>query len=93
MDIKFRWIGWCRELNHDKVWALLILNDGRYATFWGRRGKKLSCKVANNRDTWTMIKDKTRKGYQEITPSRLDQVYPEFRQDLEQTAFWTLLGA
>jgi hypothetical protein len=31
------------------------------------------------------------KGYEEIRESELDEVYPEFRTDLEKTALWATL--
>ena len=93
--MNFQWVGWCREDNHDKVWALMPLTDGRYATVWGRRGKTLQSKIQagwqSERDK--AIRGKRSKGYQQISLSQLETVYPEFRQDLEQSAFWVTLQA
>lgn len=91
--MNFQWVGWCREDNHDKVWALMPLTDGRYATVWGRRGKTLQSKIQagwqSDRDK--AVRSKRNKGYQQISLSQLETVYPEFQQDLEQTAVWVIL--
>ena len=93
--MNFQWVGWCRKDNHDKVWALMPLTDGRYATVWGRRGKTLQSKIQagwqSDRDK--AVRSKRNKGYQQISLSQLETVYPEFQQDLEQSAFWVALQA
>jgi hypothetical protein len=64
--------------------------DGKFVTFWGRRGAKLQTKIVEG-NNWTvhhLFLKKLDKGYEEIEEHRLDEVYPEFRTDLEQTAFW-----
>jgi hypothetical protein len=38
-----------------------------------------------------MFHKKRLKGYEEIQEWQLDDVYPEFKQDLEKTAFWATL--
>jgi hypothetical protein len=40
-----------------------------------------------------LITSKTKKGYTAIRRDQLDQVYPEFQVDLEETAFWATLKA
>lgn len=103
MDYKF--IGWCRdeEKNQDKVWITIDLtHDGAdytyfraYATVWGRRGKKLQHKIVHTsaHDMTKLIDAKRNKGYKEVNKTDLDRVYPEFEQDLEQTAVWAMLSA
>lgn len=70
--------------------------------FWGRRGKKLQTKtmqypsvgVYDHGGDWELEKlilSKLKKGYIEVDKSKLDQVYPEFQNDLEATAIWQTL--
>ena len=103
--MKYVHIGWCHEDNHDKVWGVILLAENvpvseawhfhtnKYVTFWGRRGKKLQTKMVNGSeyDLERMFDKKLNKGYQSVDKQHLDQVYPEFEQDLEKTAVWALL--
>lgn len=98
--MNYKFIGWCKEGNHDKVWGIICLseptpyrNDGKYLTFWGRRGAKLQTKIVDGAD-WSISKlsdNKMRKGYKEIERNGLDDVYPEFKNDLEKTTIWASL--
>lgn len=98
MSIKHTFIGWCKEDTHDKVWGVFKLRNGNgwdndtYVTYWGRRGKKLQTKisVSTEWDIEKLIASKTHKGYVGIDEDKLDDVYPEFQQDLEKTAFWAM---
>lgn len=96
----FKWIGWCREDQHDKVWMIFQLSgdrySGRFVTVWGRRGKKLQSKIqeymtARERDR--LVDSKESKGYRRIEEQDLNSVYPEFQLDLEKTTVWALLSA
>ena len=101
--MNYEWIGWCSEDNHDKVWGVMILErdinkyvynpDHKIAVFWGRRGKKLQTKVSveSQRNIHTLINSKTKKGYDKVNLEELNAVYPEFENDLHQTAFWASL--
>jgi predicted DNA-binding WGR domain protein len=97
--MKFKFIGHCYNPseNHDKVWGAIYLDAPdaypcRVLTVWGRRGKKLSTKmVTNGNDLSKLIRAKENKGYREISKNRLDEVYPEFEDDLEKTAIWAML--
>jgi hypothetical protein len=98
--MEYRYIGWCKDekTNTDKVWGAIELQspttsysgDGKYVTFWGRRGAKLQTKIweGSNYDAKEMFLKKQSKGYQSVEKDELDEVYPEFQQDLEKTAFW-----
>jgi hypothetical protein len=101
MDYKF--IGWYKDekTNADKVWGAIELitptasyrDDGKYVTFWGRRGKKLQTKMVEG-SLWDVHKfflKKLDKGYTKIEQTKLDEVYPEFETDLEKTTMWALL--
>jgi hypothetical protein len=107
MDINYKFIGWCHEDKHDKVWGVIDLGQAekpdewgmggwtnKYITFWGRRGKKLQTKVSvqHHYDVEKLIDKKRDKGYTRVDRSRLDTVYPEFQDDLEKTAVWALLS-
>jgi hypothetical protein len=100
--MRYAHIGWCHEDNHDKVWGAICLQepystwhtDGKFVTFWGRRGKKLQTKIVDgsNYEINKMFNKKLDKGYQSVDKQRLDQVYPEFEEDLEKTAVWAMLA-
>lgn len=92
------------KTNTDKVWGVILLRDNSmdfhalgfkyvdndYISFWGRRGAKLQTKMfkGSDWDAIQMFEKKQRNGYQSIEIDELDEVYPEFQQDLEKTAFW-----
>lgn len=100
--MKYVHIGWCQEDKHDKVWGIILLAEdvplsdawhfptNKYVTFWGRRGAKLQTKLWNgsDRDAIDMFMKKQNKGYRSVDKDELHEVYPEFQQDLEKTAFW-----
>ena len=98
--MKYEHIGWCKDekTNSDKVWGVICLQsptasyngDGKFVTFWGRRGAKLQTKLftGSSYDAMLMFEKKTNKGYKEVDKDQLDEVYPEFQSDLEKTAFW-----
>lgn len=103
-ELDYYWIGWCHEDNHDKVWGVISL-DGRnrhshylagdYLIFWGRRGKKLRTDVVRKgrHEIDSAITNKqVVKHYQRVDHLRLNEVYPEFQQDLEQSAVWAMLS-
>lgn len=101
MKYQYKFIGWCREDNSDKVWIAIDLSEGNinwaqdrpYVTIWGRRGKKLQHKVVrcSSYDMGKLASSKKDKGYKEVYKDELDRVYPEFESDLEKTAFWATL--
>ena len=102
--MNYFWIGHCREGTSDKVWGLINISSGGdgviygtndYVAFWGRRGKKLQTKIHTALDTYSAHKlcdKKMEKGYKHVQRRDLDQVYPEFEQDLEKTAVWAMLS-
>jgi predicted DNA-binding WGR domain protein len=99
MNINYEYIGWYSEDNSDKVWVSIKLSGdtwyGKYLTVWGRRSKTLQSKVVDcaAADMYKLIRTKDAKGYREIPQDRLNDVYPEFQQDLEKTAAWSMLMA
>ena len=101
MSIDYKFIGWCQEGTSDKVWGVIKLRDGNswdndsYCTFWGRRGRALQTKVSveSEWDIEKLISNKSHKGYTEIDTDKLNEVYPEFEEDLEKTAMWAMLKA
>lgn len=93
--MEYRFIGWCKEGNSDKVWVVLRLGDRQWATVWGRRGKKLQYKVFRDESAWDMEKledAKVKRGYKSIEKFDLDTVYPEFEHDLEAIGIWATLS-
>jgi len=95
----------CQGGRHDKVWCIIMLEEGvvqggpgwgqsracRYVTVWGRRGKKLQTKIwyGTPGEANVMAADKREKGYAPVAEA--DQVYPEFPADLEKAVFWARL--
>lgn len=103
--VNYKFIGWCQEDNHDKVWAAILLSESddlkrsgwgqcKWVTIWGRRGKKLQSKIfdSNSVELNKLISSKHSKGYRQVSQGELNAVYPEFQQDLEKTAVWALLA-
>lgn len=82
MDIKF--IGWCNEGNHDKVWGIGDCGDGEYMTFWGRRGNKLQTnrKYMSWPKVRSLVSSKLNKGYVEFDKDELDQIHENFRKQV-----------
>jgi len=99
MTINYKYIGWCSVDNSDKVWVCIQLSGdrwyGKYLTVWGRRGKQLQSKIveSNTYEMGKLIGSKVAKGYCGIPEDKLNEVYPEFEQDLERTAAWGMLQA
>ena len=106
--MQYKWIGWCKEGNHDKVWGVILLKEPaqlghngmwawtheRCVVFWGRRGKKLQTQMnVDDRELYKKIQEKEKSGYVEIQPDKLNLVYPEFENDLEKTTVYALLSA
>jgi predicted DNA-binding WGR domain protein len=95
--MNYKYIGWCSDGEHDKVWVCIQLSGdrwhGKFLTVWGRRGKKLQSKIVetNTYEMEKLIRSKDAKGYVEIPEDKLNEVYPEFQQDLEKTTAWALL--
>lgn len=97
---QLKWIGWCQENNHDKVWIIQQLGgdnfSGKYVVIWGRRGKKLQTKIHEYMTIGyveKLIESKENKGYKSMDQKNLDVIYPEFKDDLEKTTVWALLRA
>jgi len=82
MDIKF--IGWCNQANHDKVWGIGATDDNEFMTFWGRRGNKLqtNTKSMSGYDAYKLIDSKRKKGYQEFDKNELDKIHEDFRKQV-----------
>lgn len=101
--INYRFIGWCKEGRHDKVWIAMqlseadyISNDGSWGkvlTLWGRRGGRLRSKIVDDDyDLSTLIKKKRdHGGYIQLSAEHLAKVYPKFKADLEKQFIWSQL--
>lgn len=101
--MRIRFVGWCRDGKHDKIWALVILKEGdqlgiiptKCATFWGRRGKSLRCKifdVSGPFEYQRVIREKLNHGYKDVT-NDYDNVYPELLETMKKSLSWALLGS
>lgn len=100
--IRYRFIGWCKEGKHDKVWIAMQLSEydldhdkeGKVLTLWGRRGSKLRSKIVeDDHHLYQLIKKKRdRGGYEQISTEHLANVHPEFKADLEKQFIWSMLA-
>ncbi len=87
--IDYKFIGWCNEGNHDKIWTSFMVNDNLYCA-WGRRGAKLSFKNHGAYSGYRYGKlqkleyQKRDKGYKEVDEFMLFSIFPYFKEELEQ---------
>jgi hypothetical protein len=54
-DLKYEFIGWCKDGQSDKIWGIIellapqvrgtISISGKYLVFWGRRGARYQTKI------------------------------------------------
>jgi len=67
--------------------------DNKYVSFWGRRGRALQTKILNmaGYEVDQLFAAKLSKGYRRVDLNQLNAVYPEFEQDLKDTALWATL--
>lgn len=73
---------------YDRKWPLF--ED--CVVFWGRRGKKLQMqKKHDDHELYKKIEEKIKKGYKEVDESKLYEVYPNFKEDLEMLAVMAAL--
>ena len=84
--MRYKFIGWCKEGIHDKVWGIILLAEdvqvspawpfktNKYVTFWGRRGAKLQTKIWSGKEDQAdeLFDMKLRKGYKQINKNELD---------------------
>jgi hypothetical protein len=106
--MNYKFIGWKQEGTSDKIWGVIMLSEPhnygekfwsgnrvKYCTFWGGRGKKLQTKIFEDWEAKVVgkIREKKNKGYEMVDLSKLDEVYPGFENDLQQTAVWATLSA
>lgn len=85
------WVGWVNEGNHDKLWGVLkSANGNTFYNFWCRRGATMQFKKVDS----PAYRHKEKKGYKQITPDKLDEIYPTFMQEAEmKLVFANLSGA
>lgn len=94
MQILF--IGWCCDdtKNHDKVWGIALYGRGEtdytksYATFWGRRSKKLQKKLVEMSpyEAEKLISSKRKKGYVSFPADEVNEIYESFSKDIFKIA-------
>ncbi len=99
--VNYRFIGWCKEGRHDKVWIAIQLREfdidtyesGKILTLWGRRGGSLRSKIVfDDEELSKLIRSKRNKGYEQFSTEYLEKVYPEFKADLEKQYIWSTLA-
>lgn len=104
---KLVFVGWMQDGKSDKVWICYHLKDvnheRKYVAIYGRRGKALRISYFSvdawwadgspREDAETKIRQKLNKGYVEVDKSNLNDVYPEFEEDISMTAVVAELSA
>jgi len=96
MGMSFGFIGWCKEDNHDKVWGYFLRPTPNAPAwirkeygwncciFWARRGKAMQFKADTTGYPLTkLVSSKRKKGYKEITPEKLREIWPSFDSEAE----------
>ena len=105
-EIKFKYIGWCSEEGHDKVWTSFRVENTWYCA-WGRRGKRLLFKNHGKASTYNpdynqkleKLRADKEKGksdgssrYKEVDSFLLFTVFPDFQEQVEKELFMATLG-
>lgn len=96
MSMEFGFIGWCKEDNHDKIWGYFLRPtpnaqvwiNKQYGwnccVFWARRGKAMQFKAdTTGHELNKLVSSKLKKGYREITPEKLREIWPSFDSESE----------
>lgn len=98
--MEYKYICWCKEDNHDKIWGIILIEknvestgSNKYLTVWGKRGAKIQTKLwkGDQHVATTLYNNKIKKGYMSVDINHLHTVYPEFQRDLEKTTIWSIL--
>jgi hypothetical protein len=90
-NIKFNYIGWCNEENHDKIWASFSINDSHYA-MWGARGKSVSFKKHDSIWDLNEVTRKKQKKYWTVNESKITEIWPDFYEQLNKRLFYCILA-
>jgi hypothetical protein len=85
--VKTYWAGWLNEGSSDKIWGILKVGD-TYYNFWCRRGAKMQFKAID----YPKYGHKQKKGYVEITDSRLEEIYPGFFDEAQSNLVFALMA-
>lgn len=105
--MKILHVGWCNKDNSDKVYAIIELqvvkklhNDMPYhdtinfVRIWGPRGKSLRHKIdtMKRHEIESLFSSKVKRNYKVINESELNDLYPEFEEDLKDIGIWARLS-
>lgn len=86
------WAGWYQEGTSDKLWGVLRVENTFY-NFWCRRGARLQFKRNDDLRFYHKItREKLKKGYVEISTSRLVEIYPGFFEEAESNLVFNLMA-
>lgn len=93
-EIDFKFIGWCKEGTHDKVWGFFSIGDNLTVhVFWARRGKALQFKKDyDGAHLYKLKKSKLGKGYQEISIDRFREIWPNLDDELQGQFTFSILA-
>ncbi len=93
------WLGWNYEGTSDKIWGYLKMADGRFFSFWGRRGKTLKFKDFGDdyHSVHTLARSKSgaskpEKRYTRVDPTDYDRLVKDFLEELEINCMTAILA-
>jgi hypothetical protein len=105
--MKLLHVGWCNKDSSDKVYAIIELkiisapysklpeyDSVQYVRIWGPRGKSLRHKIdtAQRYEIKNLFASKVKKNYIVIDETKLNELYPEFEEDLKEIGIWARLS-
>lgn len=95
--MRFKFVGWCNDPPHDKIWGLIFLKEGIYTSsymiFWGRRGKQIQSKiyVDSHYGVNDKIHTKQNRGYQHVEFYDLCKDFPDLERELSKLTILSML--
>lgn len=90
-DIKFNFLGWCKEDNHDKIWCRINCGGSHYAV-WGRRGKTLTFKKHARESNLIDVQRTKVSRYREVDSFEMFMLFPDLEEDIQQQLMFAILA-
>ena len=95
-EIEFIFIGWCKETDrdgkkHDKVWTAFKVGNTYYAG-WSARGKTLSFKKHDSRNSLETVMRSKQKKYDTVDSFQLFAIFPHFKEEVEKRLCFCVLA-
>ena len=90
-EFEFKFIGWCNEANHDKVWVSFLAEGVPYCA-WGKRGAKLQFKQHNTWNKLRLVEKEKQKKYEPVDEFILFSLFPDFKDRVKDELFISTLA-